>query len=449
MRLFNKLLCLSCVLIVVVACSKDILVNQNAFEQTDFFEQVPTPKVDILWVIDNSQSTEDEQQKIAREAQAFLTTILDSSVDFQLGVITTDPSEGGMLRDYNGPLVTGCNGCSYVHGGIPCPNLDALRSSSSPAQVRSDCPALAVFQDLLQVGTDGTAMESAFDHALKALGFRLDPLTGLPLVGSDGEPVFEPTTFNNRFLRNDADLMLIFVSDEDESLGRVGTPLRYYERLFTMRKAATGKSITVASIVGWKYFTTGAPMPALEGLCDYLKPMYDNNPDNHANIENRWKEALANPSGCTNVDGSLAQSGMRYIELSCRMGGRLANICMDDYQQTLTSLADSVIRLGTQFRLSLPSQLDRGEDCVLLTADDPVLDCDDNGSTADLIDGALCVSVTNPGTVPVFIKNDAVSGWTYDVAQDAVYFEGGYEPAPGAQVNVRYRVTPGMGCGLN
>ena len=48
-----------------------------------------------------------------------------------------------------------------------------------------------------------------------------------------------------------------------------------------MRKAATGKSITVASIVGWKYFDTSSPMPGLEGLCDYLSPMYDNNPNNH------------------------------------------------------------------------------------------------------------------------------------------------------------------------
>lgn len=436
-------------LLTVSGCARDVLVTQVGFEQTDVFEQVPTPKVDILWVIDNSQSTQDEQEKIARESQAFLTTILDSSVDFQLGVITTDPSEGGRLRAFNDEMVTGCNGCSYVHNGIPCPDLHRVRATSSTAEVRSACPALAVFQNLVQVGTAGSAMESAFDHTVMALGFRLDPYTGLPVLDENGEPEFEPATYNNRFLRDDADLMVIFVSDEDESLGRTGTPLRYYERLLTMRKAATDQSITVASIVGWQYFGTGSAMPGTDGLCDYLAPLFDSNPSNHAGVAQEWNAVLEAPSGCTNVDGSLASSGMRYIELSCRMGGHLANICENDYQTALKGLADGVIRLGTQFSLSLPGQFDRGEDCILLTNDDPVLDCNENDSTDDAVDGAICVQVTNPGSVAEYVSQNADSGWMYDAAQGAIYFGGSYEPAPGAEVSIRYSVSGGMGCGLN
>ena len=58
--------------------------------QIDTFYQEPTNEIDILWVVDDSQSMADEQTKIAQRFDAFLTGIDDAGVDWHMGVISTD-----------------------------------------------------------------------------------------------------------------------------------------------------------------------------------------------------------------------------------------------------------------------------------------------------------------------------------------------------------------------
>src|SRR5687767_15154056 len=66
---------------------------------TDVFVQVTTPKVDVLWVIDNSGSMEDEQADLVANFPAFMDFFLGSGLDYHIGVTSTD-----LDRNYNGSM---------------------------------------------------------------------------------------------------------------------------------------------------------------------------------------------------------------------------------------------------------------------------------------------------------------------------------------------------------
>ena len=48
------------------------------------------PTADILWVIDNSRSMEDEQALVAEGFVSFIQNVEESNADFHIGVVTTD-----------------------------------------------------------------------------------------------------------------------------------------------------------------------------------------------------------------------------------------------------------------------------------------------------------------------------------------------------------------------
>ncbi|MCB9688989.1 MAG: hypothetical protein H6735_28360 [Alphaproteobacteria bacterium] len=75
--------------------------------QEDTILQVTTPVVDVLWVVDNSSSMEDNQRKLTENFPSFMDYFLGSGLDYHIGVVSTDmyrPAQSGKLREYNGAL---------------------------------------------------------------------------------------------------------------------------------------------------------------------------------------------------------------------------------------------------------------------------------------------------------------------------------------------------------
>ncbi len=69
------------------------------FEET--FQQGEPGPVDILWVVDNSGSMEDEILRVKEEFETFIGEFIDMDLDFHLGAITTDmdfPEDSGQLQ---------------------------------------------------------------------------------------------------------------------------------------------------------------------------------------------------------------------------------------------------------------------------------------------------------------------------------------------------------------
>lgn len=139
----------------------------------------PTPPADVLFVIDNSDSMGDEQQAFVNGLAAFTANLVASGVDFRAGVTTSDTNgsnpEQGLLR-------------SADDGGTMVSFVDS--STLMPA---------AVLSELATVGTSGPSEQSGRDAAYRVLeSNRL-------------------AAANAGFVREDADLYLVFVSDKDDS----------------------------------------------------------------------------------------------------------------------------------------------------------------------------------------------------------------------------------------
>jgi hypothetical protein len=300
------------------------------------------------------------------------------------------------------------------------------------------------------VGIDGSSFEEGFPQVAAALGVKdIDPSTGAPRGNVP--------TANAGFLRQEASLYIVFVSDEDEGAKNDGTPVRYYQRLFESLKGAGNENkVAVAAITG---FPDEGDLPPIADVCGVLRTTFDSTVGNDDPRANGLVEALRTyQNGCIDQTGTVndpnayAETGGRYIELACRTGGVVANMCEEEYSQALDALGANAAGLLRKFTLSRPqSEIAFGSDCEAFTNDDQVLDCDGDGAENGPLDGPLCVKAKSvDGGSESYVPRDAISGWNYEPTTNSVRFDGGFLPAPGSQVEIRYpvRITRDLGtCG--
>jgi len=130
----------------------------------DEFIQEEQLELDILFVIDNSCSMSEEQSELAYNSDLFIAPLSTSGADFHIGTITTDSTS---LR---GPVLT----------------------STTPDLITE-------FQNQIVAGTAGSATERGLLMAADSLQPGADAGPGRP------------------FFRDTANLVIVIVSDEDDS----------------------------------------------------------------------------------------------------------------------------------------------------------------------------------------------------------------------------------------
>ncbi len=420
----------------------------NRFDPTiqkDAFEQDGEARVDILWVIDNSESMLQEQNKVSNGFADFFGTLITSNVDYHIGVITTDPLDGGALRTYDGPTVNGCGpDCRYLTNAVTCdnPDIDVSEATNDAAEqlLLDNCQAQLVFRNLISAGIDGSPFEEGFRQTANALGVAtLDEDTGLPDgVIPDG---------NSGFLRDDAALYIIYVSDEDEGAKEDGEPVHYYERLFEgLKGRGDERRVSVSAIVGWP---KDPGIPGLDEVCPILETTFDGRQDTNDPEAQVVLEAMAGETGCEDQPDpgedpvTRAETGGRYVELACRTGGVVTNMCDTDYTTALDSLGANAAGLKRKFILSRVDELDIGDDCVYFNADDEKLDCNQDGDLDDEgIDLAVCVLGVPLGGdgQKLLVPRSERNGWTLEPATGALNFRGKFVPAPGTTLEVEYKL---------
>ncbi len=237
------------ILVLLAACQEYDLAPQT-FDET--FEQQDVEAIsDVLFVVDDSSSMVEEQERLTANFSAFLDLISSSFADYQLGVISTDTTaaDAGVLR-----------------GGIFNPATPDL---------------VGAMQAALSVGSEGSRNEQGLAAATFALDGR-----------------------NAGFLRPEAELNIIIVSDEDD--GSPDTVQAYMQQLAT---AAGDGAFGFHGIVG-----------------DL-------------------------PLGCA-TGTSAAEAGPRYIEAIDLTGGHRESICADDYSQLLAEVGLEVASLPNTFHLA-------------------------------------------------------------------------------------------------
>ncbi len=375
--------------------------EQSGFHQVDSFTQKASANVDILWVVDNSASMENEQLNLAGSFSKFMTFLDEngSRIDYHIGVISTD-----MEVDAAGACVNAGH-CGQLLG--------------NPLVIDPSTPdLLGVFEANVNVGIDGGGNEMGLLAAHAALTE--------PLVNGH----------NAGFLRPDASLAVIFVSDEDDnSYGDLGYYVRFFSRL---KDAGNENNIIVAAIVGDE------------------------------------------PNGCDN-NLEQARAGLIYHELVRELGGTTASIC-EDFDGTLGQLGLTVAALQRKYALSrepdpgtVTVRVDEGTGFAEMPACVP--DCTNpttrnwrlepaeqaiyfvdyvpppqsvieveyaNTETVFALGGrgdqsTIRVTVDEDGDGPLAAEEKTVNvEWWYDSATNSVVFSGDYVPPLGSTIEVSY-----------
>lgn len=142
---------------------------------TDAITQVTVPAVDVLFVIDNSCSMEEEQRALRQSFPEFMRYFTGSGLDYHVGVVSTDMDRSNRSA---GILIGDSSG------------TDAYIDASY-----SEADAVDSFSDRASLGTLGSGTEKGKDAAWAAL-----------VTNANAE--------NAGFYRQDADLSIIVISDE-------------------------------------------------------------------------------------------------------------------------------------------------------------------------------------------------------------------------------------------
>lgn len=218
------------------------------------FDQPEGPKVDILWVIDDSCSMGDEQLRLIGNLSRFVDFADSQDSDYQMAVTVTD-------------------GTSSRSGRFE-------RAFPFPAVIRDDYPEReAAFRETFQVGTAGSGIEAGLGAAKNAL-----------IRAQEEEP-----NINSGFLRDDAQLAIVLMSDEDDQSIESDPNLELFFR--TVKGPGRESRTKIHAIAG----------PTTES--------------------------------CRNEEGRfLAAPGFRYERFTKIFGGNFLNICEDDWSPLLTQL---------------------------------------------------------------------------------------------------------------
>lgn len=251
-------------------------------EHTDVFTQTTGQDVDVLFVVDDSGSMDEEQSNLASNFQSFIAGAQTWNNDYHIAVTTTD------LETVNGRFVAANGNKRFVTR-----------------------PTASQFAANVKVGTNGSGDEKGLAAAQAALSLPNTADSGTT-CGADTDCTAPERCWdgfcggrNRGFLRPDAALEVVIVSDEeDHSPG----DLAFYVNFF--------KSI---------------------------KGIYNTNLFHlHAIVGPR--------GGCSSSAGS-ADAGERYINVASQTGGAIVSICDSSFAAGLSSIGDIAFGLRTQFFL--------------------------------------------------------------------------------------------------
>lgn len=232
--------------------------------QTDTFQQAAQPKTDVLFVVDNSGSMAEEQGHLADNARQF-TGIADTlHSDYHIAVVTTDTEAATEAGNFQG----------------------------TPKIITPNANASTQFSDRVRrLGTNGSGTERPLDAMFLALS---DPLINDPM-GNAG------------FLRDDAKLAIVVVTDEDDS----STPSvdYYYDFLQNIKGPYNASLVSFNAIAG--------------------------------DVSN----------GCTSADGD-AVAAFRPVDLQQRTGGKFRSICSGNWGAIASDLGLDLFAARAGFTLS-------------------------------------------------------------------------------------------------
>ncbi len=336
MRALKSTTACVCIFLALVLACEDVRFIPSDL-QIDTFAQAPLPVVDILWVVDNSGTMREERTKLGEKFDQFMSQLQAVGADFHIGVISTDaddPQHSGKLQ--GDPKVI-------------------TNSTADPK---------AAFIANVDVPETSNRMEKGLDAMSLALSPQL-------LAGE-----------NSGFLRTEANLYVIVLSDEDDhSLG----PPRYYGRWLEHFKGRGEENrVSFSALVGQE------------------------------------------PSGCEG-----AEAGARYLDVQEQTSGLFYSICEADYGPVVTALGIKVAGMRRKFYLTERPLV---ETLRVFVRDQDAAACQ---NSQECPHGNICTA--SKLCAVEFPAPPTGNSWAYQSSDNSIFFGGEYLPPPASTIEVLYK----------
>lgn len=317
--------------------------------------------VDMIWVIDNSNSMAEEQASLAENFPVLIETLttppdadgdgfpdFEPITDLRIGIVTTDMGVG------DNPGVIGCppgNGDDGVF--VSDARSGCGTSLGDPPWLQFDGDNATQFNDdfacLSELGTNGCGLEQQLEASLSAITTQAEP----------GAP-------NEGFLRGDSLVAIVYVTDEDDcsaaddsifdpsadartELGHFRTrcafndsflhPISRYLNAFHALELDRNAPVIVAAITGVPRNLTPDPTDVdfAEVLADE-RMQFTLDPDDDTQLV----------PACEFGGVGSAPPARRIVEVVQDFGrtgnGFLASICQPDLRPVLQSIAELIAR---------------------------------------------------------------------------------------------------------
>lgn len=195
--------------------------------------------VDILFVIDNSGTMGEETAELKNNVEAFVTKLAAEGVNFNLGIVTPDVECNVPDRKCDGTAGSASTSCCALKSGIPvCEDKDnngdgvvetsdceagRLQGSAANGRRVFTPPAAAdraqwvtEFVQAIDFALHGLK-GSSFESGLQAAGLAVACATGSADCTDEATGNAKAAReLNAGFIRPEADLVLIFLTDEDD-----------------------------------------------------------------------------------------------------------------------------------------------------------------------------------------------------------------------------------------
>ena len=235
-------------------------------------------KIDVLWVVDNSGSMLTKQQNLRDSFDDFMTLFTAKNYDFQMAIVTTDtyPTPGGQNGNFQ---------------GVP-----TVISNVTPGFA-------AVFKANIVVGATGAADAMGLD----AINLALSPAK---LAGP-----------NTGFLRPDAHLVVIVLSDADDN----------------------DSAATVANTFA---FLKSVKPDTIDGGTGRSRQSFSV----HAVMDDQTNPG---PVPCVG-----SEDGIKFRDLAVLAGGSRMDICANNFSAGLANLSEQIASFISQVLLKQTPQVD-------------------------------------------------------------------------------------------
>lgn len=336
-------------------CGSDFVLGARVYE--DLYVQPPAVPVDVLFVVDNSKSMQgegEEQQRVADAFDDFIVNLSEADIEFHIGVTTTDMSDENLTRPGTEGRLVEYTASSTRYRYITYEMAESLYQQ--------------VFTGMINLigGSDG----AGYEKGLYAAKTALFPTNRGGKSGDGG--------YNAGFLRDDARLAIIFVSDEDDCSDDDSLGLTDPEQCYSQYNQLRPVSEYVDDYLSLKRADSDIVVGAIIG-----------------------PTGLDPDTACAKATGE----GRRYITATEAFGGVTGSICESDFSQILQQMGLAAASFMTTFPLEVAPDLT-----------------------------SLQVFIDD-------VEIPAGQEWVYDAEAQAIVFQKETAPQRGSSLRIRYQAA--------